>query len=327
MRTAAQLAVCALALASCSPNEAGSGKKEAQPGRTDESGVLVVYNAGSLARPLRAALDSFAASQRVVVQQENAGSLETARKLTELGKIPDIIALADYEVFPQLLMPEHTTWYVRFARNRMVIAYTDRSKYAKELTSSNWWEVLLRPGVEIGRSDPALDPAGYRTLLVFQLAERHYGERGLAARLIRSAPARNIRPKEVDLVALLQAGELDYAWEYESVALAAGLRYLQLPQEIDLGSPVDSAFYAQASVRIPGKTPRDSVTFRGQPIAYAFSIPKGAPHPAVALRFAVYMISEGRMVLQRNHLPVLERPVLVGAGAPEEIAAPLRGPQ
>jgi len=280
-----------------------------------------VYNAGSLARPLRAALDTFATREKAVIEQESAGSLETARKLTELGKIPDIIALADYEVFPQLLMPDFANWYVLFAQNRMVIAYTDRSRHATEITPANWWEVLLRRKVEIGRSNPALDPAGYRTLLVFQLAERYYKSDGLAERLVRSVPARNIRPKEVDLVALLQAGELDYAWEYESVARAAGLRFVQLPHEIDLGSPGDSAFYAQASVRVPGKTPSDTITFRGEPVVYAFSIPIGAPHPDVAQRFATYLMSEGKAVLRLNHLPALEQPLLVGKGAPARIAA------
>ncbi len=309
-----------VALAACSPD--GGGEREQATRRLNESGesVLVVYNAGSLARPLRAALDSFAAREKVVVEQESAGSLESARKLTELGKIPDVIALADYEVFPQLLMPDFATWYVRFAQNRMVIAYTDRSRHATEITTTNWGEVLLRAGVETGRANPALDPGGYRTLLLFQLAELHYKAPGLEGRLLRSIPARNIRPKEVDLVALLQAGELDYAWEYESVARAAGLRFVQLPHEIDLGSPEHSAFYALASVRVPGKTPRDTVTFRGEPIVYAFSIPTGAPHPEVAQRFAIYMMSEGKAVLRLNHLPALERPVVVGKGEPAGIA-------
>ena len=70
---------------------------------------IVVYNAGSLALPLRAALDSFAAREHITVEQENAGSLETARKLTELGKIPDLVAVADYEVIPLLLIPSHAT--------------------------------------------------------------------------------------------------------------------------------------------------------------------------------------------------------------------------
>ena len=299
--------------ASCDRGRAGGG---ADSSSADER-TLVVFNAGSLARPIRAALDSFARRADVTVEQESAGSLETARKLTELGHVPDLVALADAEVFPQLLMPAHTSWYVAFARNRMVIAYTPRSRAASEVTSDNWWRVLPRPGVEVGRADPNLDPNGYRTLLTLQLAERFYRQPGLAARLLAAAPARNVRPKEADLVALLQAGELDYIWSYESLAQAAGLSYLTLPHQIDLGTPADSAYYASASVKVRGRTPRDTVLFRGQPIVYAFSVPRHAPHPKLAERFAAFLLSaDGKAALRAARLDVLDQPVAVGQGAP-----------
>ena len=293
--------------------------------RADKGGApepLVVFNAGSLARPLRAVLDSFALRERVTVQQENAGSLETARKLTELGKIPDVIALADYEVFPQLLMPEQTTWYVQFARNRMVIAYTDRSRFAREITPANWWRVLRRSGVDVGRADPNLDPNGYRTLLTLQLAERFYRQPGLAGRLLRNAPERNIRPKEADLVGLLQAGEMDYIWSYQSIAEAAGLEYVQLPSAVDLGDPSEEDRYGAVSVRVRGKTATDTITIRGQPIVYALSIPRAAPHPEAAERFVWFLLSaDGRRILRGAKLDALSAPVLVGTGAPQRIAS------
>jgi molybdate/tungstate transport system substrate-binding protein len=278
---------------------------------------LVVFNAGSLALPLRAALDSFAAIEKVTVEQENAGSLETARKLTELGKIPDLVAVADYEVIPLLLIPDHATWYAKFAHNRMVLAYHDRSRGASEITTDNWWQIVTRPDVQVGRADPSLDPNGYRTLLVWQLAERFYNQPGLGQRLLATAPPRNVRPKEADLVGLLQAGEFDYIWSYESIAQAVGLRYVTLPTAIDLSSPSDSAAYAFASVRVAGKTPRDSLTLRGQPIVYAFTVPTKAPHPALAARFAVYLASpDGRRVLRGAKLDAFDSYIVVGTGAP-----------
>ena len=288
------------------------------PGAESESDrVITVYNAGSLARPLRAALDTFAARNGVRVEQENAGSLETARKLTELGRIPDVIALADHEVFPQLLMPEHVTWYAQFARNRMVLAYTDRSRGAAELDSANWWRVVQRPGVEMGRANPDLDPAGYRTLLVFDLAELHYAQPGLAKQLRDAAPTRNVRPKEADLVALLQTGELDYAWEYESLAQASGLRYLLLPVAIDLSSPAAAEQYAKVQVQVLGTTPGTTVTFRGEPILYGVSIPRRAARPEIAARFVEFLLSaDGRAILEREHLDALESPIIVGTGSP-----------
>jgi molybdate/tungstate transport system substrate-binding protein len=285
----------------------------------DQSGapkVLVAFNAGSLARPMRAALDSFAVRERVQVQQESAGSLETARKLTELGSVPDVIALADEEVFPQLLMPEHVSWYVRFAHNRMVLAHTSRARGANGITGDNWWQVLLRDGVETGRSDPQLDPNGYRTLLVLQLAELHYAQPGLAARLLRAMPARNVRPKEADLVGLLQAGEFDYIWSYESMAKSLGLNFVRLPEAIDLSSPADSVLYATARVKVRGKG-ADSVEFRGRPIVYALSVPTAAPHRALAEQFVRYLLSaDGRRVLRGQGLDALDVPGVVGAGAP-----------
>ena len=287
--------------------------------RTDEA-VLVVYNAGSLARPLRTVLDSFAERTGVRIDQESAGSLETARKLTELRKIPDIIALADYKVFPELLVPAHTTWYAAFARNRMVLAHTARSRFSSEINADNWWEILMRPGVETGRSDPNLDPNGYRTLLVFSLAEAHHGRPGLARELLAAAPARNVRPKEVDLVALLQAGELDYIWSYESVARATSLPFVQLPDEVDLGSPAHAALYATAATTVLGAARGDSIVMRGEPIVYALSIPTAAPHPGVAERAVAFLLSpDGARIMRAASLDVLDRPIVTGTGAPAMI--------
>lgn len=286
---------------------AACGGTERGPGTT--AGPLVVFNAGSLARPLRAALDSFATREGIDIEQESAGSLETARKLTELGKLPDIVALADADVFPLLLVPDHVGDYVRFARNRMVVAYTPRSRGADSIDSSNWYRVLVDPAVEVGRSDPDLDPNGYRTLLVFQLAERYYGEPSLARHLLANSPARNVRPKESDLVGLLQAGELDYIWSYESLAQATGLRYVTLPDSIDLGTPADSAFYRTASVRVTGGGPGDTLTIRGKPIVYGIAIPRRAPHRALAERFLAFLLSdEGTRILRAARLDAIGSP-------------------
>jgi molybdate/tungstate transport system substrate-binding protein len=272
---------------------------------------------------MRAALDSFAARTGVTYELESAGSLETARKLTELGKIPDVIALADEDVFPKVLIPAHATWYVRFAENRLVLAYTDRSRYAAEIDSTNWWQVLQRPGLEIGRANPDLDPAGYRTLMVFQLAERQYGSAGLAAALLQSANPRNMRPKEIELVALLESGDLDYAWFYESMARATGVRYVRLPASVDLGSSDHRDTYATSSVRVIGSSASDTVTMQGAPIRYAFSIPVKASHPALGERFAAFLLTDGRKALEGAFLSTLPNPDASGTGVPEVVQATL----
>src|SRR6185503_18609137 len=97
--------------------------------------------------------------------------------------IPDVVAVADYGVIAKLLLPQYASWYVTFASNAMVLAYTERSSGAAGITGENWWRVLLRKDVRWGSSDPNLDPNGYRALMVAQLAEAHYRQPSLAARL------------------------------------------------------------------------------------------------------------------------------------------------
>lgn len=299
LRFTSLLASALLALGAC------AGEHPAEP--------LVVFNAGSLARPLRAALDSFAGRHGVRIEQESAGSLESARKLTELGKIPDLIALADADVFPGYLMPGYVDGYVTFARNRMVVAYTSRSRGAADISPENWPEVLSRPNVEVGRSDPELDPNGYRTLMVWQLAALARGEPDLAQRLSARAPARNVRPKEADLVGLLQAGEFDYIWSYESMARGIGLAWVMLGDSVDLSNPALRDFYARASVTVRGAQQGSQITFTGKPIVYAFAVPRDAPHRATAEQFAAFLLSDdGKAILRAAGLDALDAPEAAG---------------
>lgn len=285
-------------------------------GAAQVSQPLVVFNAGSLALPFKALLEAFRrATPGVEPMQESSGSLEAARKLTELGKIPDVLAVADYGVIAKVVMPSHASWYATFATNAMVLAYTERSAGAAEVTGENWWRILLRPGVRWGNSDPALDPNGYRTLMVFQLAEAHYHEPGLGRRLHAALNPRFVRPSEAQLTGLLQAGELDYAWSYQTLARAAGLKWVTLPSAIDLSDAAQAARYATVSVRLPvpkgGVT--DTVEFKGEPIAYALTIPTRAPHPATARAFVRFVLSpEGRKILADAGFRLPAAPELVG---------------
>ena len=280
---------------------------------------LVVYEAASLAVPMRAALDSF--SRRggaTVAQEEHGASLELARRLTELHRIPDVIALADQEVFPQMLMPGMVRWYATFARNRMVIAFTGRSRHATEVTAANWWAVLLRDDVLVGRTDPELAPAGYRALIVYRLAEAYYHEPGLATRLEARTPPRLMRGNAAELAALLAAGELDYIVEYESLARAQHFRYITLPESIDLGEASRADTYASASVRVARG--HDTVELHGVPIRYGVAIPRASPHPATAERFVRFLLgANGRAILRAHNVDVLDRAVFVGDSVPPSL--------
>lgn len=264
--------------------------------------TLTVLHAGSLSVPFEAAAGEFEEIYSSVdVEREPAGSRTTIRKVTELGKLADVIGSADYVAIEQLMFPDFTEWYIIFASNEMVIAYIDESKYSDEINKDNWHQILTREGVEYGHSDPDADPCGYRTLLVWQLAEQYYGVPGLYNRLVAGCPRKNIRSKSVELIALLQSGELDYAFEYRSIALQHSLRFVELPPQINLADIQYQDFYATAEVEVAGSEPGSTQTQIGQPILYAITIPKNAPRTDLGIAFLKFLLgSEGQAIMEEN---------------------------
>ncbi|WP_243669464.1 extracellular solute-binding protein [Methanoculleus chikugoensis] len=124
-----------------------------------------VFHAGSLTGPFEKVKAAFEAEHPgVTVLLEPAGSVDCIKKVTENGKPADVLASADYALIPEMMLPDHADWYLTFAKNRMVLTYTNESKYADEITAENWYEILDRDGVRWGGfSDPNSDPCGYRT--------------------------------------------------------------------------------------------------------------------------------------------------------------------
>jgi molybdate/tungstate transport system substrate-binding protein len=227
---------------------------------------------------------------KVDVLREGGGSTKMARMISELHKPADIMASADFNVIDKTLIPEYAEWNIRFATNQLVLCYTDKSRFANQITADNWYEILEIKGVIWGHSDPNLDPCGYRSLMLLQLAEKYYKLPGLYDRLIANRPEKNIRPKSVELVSLLKTGNMDYAWEYLSVAVQQGLKYIMLPDEINLGNYKMDEFYKQATVRVTGKKPGTWITRTGKSCTYGITILKSAPNPEAAEAFMAYLM-------------------------------------
>lgn len=271
------------------------------------SGDLVVFHSGSLSVPMAEMATAFKqAHPRVRILREAAGARECARKISDLGRHCDLMASADYVVIDTLLIPRHAAWNIKFAANEMVIAFRENSRYAHEITAENWHEILLRREVSYGRSDPNADPCGYRTVLTMKLAEAYYDLPGLAARLL-DKDRRFIRPKETDFLALLEVGAIDYVFIYRSVAHQHGLKWIVLPDEINLKAPDLAAHYATVSVEITGTEPGTWMTQRGEPMVYGLTIPRNAPNPKAALVFAAFILEKdnGLAIMERNGQPSL----------------------
>ncbi|MFP4087918.1 MAG: tungstate ABC transporter substrate-binding protein WtpA [Desulfobacteraceae bacterium] len=257
----------------------------------EPQGKLILFHAGSLSVPFGAMEKALEAKYpNLDLLREPSGSQKAARKIAELNKPCDIMASADYNVIDKLLIPKFADWNVRFATNQLVLCYTDKSKYSKGINADNWYQVLQREGVSWGHSDPDLDPCGYRALMVLQLAERHYKAPGLYEKLIANRPKENIRPKSVELISLLQTGHMDYAWEYLSVAVQHGLKYISLPDQINLGNYQYDDLYDQAVVKVTGREPGTFMDMKGKSCTYGVTLIKNAPNKEAAVAFLTYML-------------------------------------
>ncbi|QSZ66551.1 tungstate ABC transporter substrate-binding protein WtpA [Methanofollis aquaemaris] len=293
--------------------------------------TLRVVPAGSLLLPMEEVEVGFEASHPGVdVQIEGHGSIQCVRQVTDLHRDIDVVVVADEALIPDMMyrsMKEgegnYTDSYTPFATNQMVVAYTNHSLYADEITSENWYEVLARPDVVVGISNPMLDAAGYRSLMVTTLAEDYYGNDSIYDAILGDhlKPALEVsqegsvtvitlpevlkaegemvrvRDGSIYLLSLLDAGGVDYAFEYLSVAEGHGLQYVTLPTEIDLSSAAYADDYEKAVVKLGfqrfGSIGSERV---GNPIVYAATVPNTAPHPNLAREFMDYMIvrfSEG----------------------------------
>lgn len=318
------ISFCAFCFCGC-----GSADNAQTPENADElNGILVVYHAGSLSVPFKALEAEFEQLHPDVdVQLTAGGSRKIARRVSELGDNVDILASADYTVIDTLMIPDYAKWNAWFGRNSMVIMYTKNSQFADEISKDNWYEILLRDGINYGHSEPNADPCGYRTVLSWQLAEQKYEKPGLSQQLTDACPEKNIRPKSVELISMLETGALDYAFEYESVARQHQqqndiFEYVELPGKVNLSDVKHTEFYKEnSSIELSGTEPGTTVTKVGEPIVYGITMPTTGENPELAKEFLKFFFDreQGLKILEDNGQPVLDEITLTGEGFPAEL--------
>lgn len=269
-----------------------------------KSNRLIIFHAGSLSLPLKKMKEEFIKQNpEVEILLEAAGSVKCARKITDLNKECDIMASADYTVIDEMLIPEFSDWNIKFASNEMSIVYHNDSKYSNEITSDNWYKIILKDDVAYGRSDPNSDPCGYRAVLTSQLSQTYYGVEDLSKKIIQK-DNEYIRPKETDLLALLETKTIDYIFLYRSVAYQHNLKFIVLPDSINLKNTNLKEFYSSASTEIAGKKPGEKINKSGQPMVYGITVLKNAPNKELAMKFVDFMLSEkGKKIMEENGQP------------------------
>lgn len=229
----------------------------------DQSATVSLFAAGSLNNAVENALKP---AVDATLEVEAHGSTEIARLTAEGQKDPDIVSVADTALFDSPLSPN---WYAEFATNSLVIAYnpdTDGGRQLADAGSDKWYQPLLNSDLSLGRTDPNLDPLGYRALFMLQLATAYYGT---DTNLREVIPNQGQIYPETQLVSQFETGSIDAAIVYRNMAVERNYEYVDLPAAIDLSDPSFTDRYSTATYKLPsGKTVRGGLISYGSTIRH-----------------------------------------------------------
>jgi molybdate/tungstate transport system substrate-binding protein len=133
-----------------------------------------------------------------------------------------------------------------------------------------------------------------------------------------------LRPYSVNLLPLLVSGDIDYAFEYESVIRQHGLEYVSMPPAIGLGDPTYADLYGSVTVKL-GFQRFASVepVFGGEPIRYGATIPSNAREPEAAAQLLAFLLGrEGQRIMAESHQPMITPALTDDLGELPEIVQP-----
>ena len=290
---------------------------------------VVVFGASSLSGVFREIKPAFEAQYpEFALVFEPSGSQVAVRKITELGRRADLVTVADWRLLDGPFVPKRADWLVQFAADELVLAYAEHSPFAEQIAPANWRKLLLNPKVRLGRASERTAPLGYHTLLSWQLAGLHF--LGDADRLARQLEARcspeNVTTDAEQLVALLAARVIDYAFVYRSLAEGHRLRAVRLPPELNLGSSALGEWYEKAHIEVAQARPGPAQSIRGSAILFGLTIPRDAPNRRGAESLAAFVTGfTGQSLLQRAAFAPLRPARARGPGlVPAVLAAHLK---
>jgi molybdate/tungstate transport system substrate-binding protein len=318
-------------------------------GFSQEKTTVKIQAAGSLLVPFGAIEKAYEAENPDIdVLIEGHGSIQVIRHVIELPAfsgepIADIVAVADYSLIPKLMyktmIPEskesYADWCIQFGTNTLGLAYTSQSKYADEVNLDNWYQILSRPDVKVGVSDPRFDACGYRAFMALKLAEFYYQEEDILHKVIGrfSYPVKveendnsftilipeileaerlAIRDSSIKLLFPIQSGDLDYGFEYKSVSQQHGVDFLEFPPEINLGSEEYKSLCLDMKVKLAFKRFASvNPDYDILPIIYGLTIPNNAPNLQEAIKLVEFILSpHGQEIMKQTGQVTINPPVV-----------------
>jgi molybdate/tungstate transport system substrate-binding protein len=197
-------------------------------GVTKGTGTVKVLYAGSLVDLMEKTVGpGFDTASGFTFQGQGAGSGALATQIKGKTVKADVFISASPAVNETLEGAANgnwVSWYATFASSKLVIGINPKSKFAADLRSKPWYDVVGESGFKLGSTDALTDPKGKLSVTALENAAKSENKPALAA-IAKSY--NNVQPEE-SLVGRLQAGQLDAAFFYASEAKAADLETIPL---------------------------------------------------------------------------------------------------
>jgi molybdate/tungstate transport system substrate-binding protein len=266
---------------------------------------LLILHAGSLSGAFSELNREFQRLYPAIeISDEPGGSASLVRDVIK-GKTCSILASADYNLIVKMMLPDYADWCILFAANQMVLRYSNESPYAAQINDRNWPDILQKDEVFLWHPDADGDPGGYRALMVLQLAEKYFKVPGFYQKIMDS------HSKILDR-SHFQDSKSGYMFSYGIPPAGSGMKYILLPDEINLSNSRYKDYYAQAVVMISGVKDGESITLHGEPILFGVTIHRSSVNQALAVEWLHLLLSAtGVTPLEKIGMKPL-KPVVIG---------------
>jgi molybdate/tungstate transport system substrate-binding protein len=297
--------------------------------------TLVIFHHGSPTPAIEAAEKAFKEKHPGAnVMREKDDALANMRKVTDLGKLADLVYTDDYSIIPPVMFPKYADEWIRYAHDEMTIAYAANSKYANEINGENWYKILERPDVKWGIADPNAGPDGYFSLGQIMLSNIHYKDNTIFQKLVGDNTAIRatesggkytvdcpenlnpkssrviIRPDPETLYPMILAGDIDYAFGYMGSVIGegpAGIKTVKLPNDVNLSDmSLVTPVYNRVQINLFSDKPERKISVTLGAKANGLTIPLNAPHKDAADEFLqIFLGPVGQQALQGVHITPL----------------------
>ena len=262
------------------------------------SGDVDVLSAGSLDTLMTKSVGpAFHKATGYTLSDISMGSSSLAADIKNKVYAADIFVSASPTVTKSLEGKKNgnwVSWYADFADSPEVLGYNPKSKFAQDLKTKPWYDVVTMPGFLLGRTNPSQDPGG--VLAAKALTETATAEHLPALKTLATETSDEY-PEDTE-EAGIQNGQLDGAFMYAADAISQGSPYVKL-----VG-------------------PKSLSALAGE---YTISILKGSSHTAAADAFVKFLLGPiGQAEMKKDKFGIVAPAKVSGKGVPSALGSFLK---